>query len=163
MLKMFNTGDIAVYPAHGVGVIENVERKSIQGKEQSFLIMRIFDNDMTIMVPTENVDKVGLRELISEDQINQVFDILKAKSPQLDGKTWNKRFREYSEKIKVGQPHDIAEVMRDLMNLKNEKGLSFGERKMLDNVKHLLSQEIALATNDKVDSVLTKISKVFDN
>jgi len=160
---MFNTGDIAVYPAHGVGVIENVEKKSIQGEEQSFLIMRIFDNDMTIMVPTENVGKVGLRELISEEQINQVFNILKEKSPQLDGKTWNKRFREYSEKIKVGQPNDIAEVMRDLMTLKNEKGLSFGERKMLDNVKHLLSQEIALATNDKVDSVLNKITGVFDN
>lgn len=163
MLKTFNAGDIAVYPAHGVGVIENVEKKNILGKEQSFLIMRIFDNDMTIMVPTENVDKVGLRELISENQINEVFDILKEKSPQLDGKTWNKRFREYSEKIKVGQPNDIAEVMRDLMTLKNEKGLSFGERKMLDNVKHLLSQEIALATNDKVDSVLSKIIKVFDN
>lgn len=163
MLKSFNAGDIAVYPAHGVGVIENIEKKNILGKEQSFLIMRIFDNDMTIMVPTENIGKVGIRELISEDQISEVFDILREKSPQLDGKTWNKRFREYSEKIKVGQPNDIAEVMRDLMNLKNEKGLSFGERKMLDNVKHLLSQEIALATNDKVDEVLIKITKVFDN
>ncbi|MDH3974629.1 MAG: CarD family transcriptional regulator [Deltaproteobacteria bacterium] len=163
MLKTFNTGDIAVYPAHGVGVIENVEKKNILGKEQSFLIMRIFDNDMTIMVPTENIGKVGIRELINKDQITQVFDILREKSPQLDGKTWNKRFREYSEKIKVGQPNDIAEVMRDLMNLKNEKGLSFGERKMLDNVKHLLSQEIALATNDQVDTVLNNITKVFDN
>ena len=104
-----------------------------------------------------------IRELINKDQITQVFDILREKSPQLDGKTWNKRFREYSEKIKVGQPNDIAEVMRDLMNLKNEKGLSFGERKMLDNVKHLLSQEIALATNDQVDTVLNNITKVFDN
>lgn len=160
---MFNTGDIAVYPAHGVGVIESVEKKNISGREHSFLVMRILDNDMTIMIPQDNIERVGLREVIDAGQVDAVFDILKGKSDQIDGKTWNKRFREYSEKIKVGAPSDIAEVMRDLMNLKNEKGLSFGERKMLDNVKSLLSQEIALATNDKAEQVEQKMTKFFDN
>lgn len=160
---MFNTGDIAVYPAHGVGIIESVETKEISGEEMSFLTMRILDNDMTIMVPMSNIDKVGLREVIDTKQIKEVFKILGDESPKLDGKTWNKRFREYSEKIKIGSPSDIAEVMRDLMNLKNSKGLSFGERKMLDSVKNLLSQEIALATDDKVALVEEKMTKIFDN
>ena len=160
---MFNTGDIAVYPAHGVGIIESVETKEISGEEMSFLTMRILDNDMTIMVPMSNIDKVGLREVIDTKQIKEVFKILGDESPKLDGKTWNKRFREYSEKIKIGSPSDIAEVMRDLMNLKNSKGLSFGERKMLDSVKNLLSQEIALATDDKAALVEEKITKIFDN
>ena len=160
---MFNTGDIAVYPAHGVGRIESVETKEISGEEMSFLTMRILDNDMTIMVPMSNIDKVGLRQVIDTKQIKEVFKILGDESPKLDGKTWNKRFREYSEKIKIGSPSDIAEVMRDLMNLKNSKGLSFGERKMLDSVKNLLSQEIALATDDKVALVEEKMTKIFDN
>ncbi len=160
---MFNTGDIAVYPAHGVGIIESVETKEISGEEMSFLTMRILDNDMTIMVPMSNIDKVGLREVIDTGQIKEVFKILADESPKMDGKTWNKRFREYSEKIKIGSPSDIAEVMRDLMNLKNSKGLSFGERKMLDSVKNLLSQEIALATDDKVALVEEKMTKIFDN
>jgi len=160
---MFNTGDIAVYPAHGVGIIESVETKEIAGEEQSFLTMRILDNDMTIMVPMSNIDKVGLREVIDSKQIKEVFRILGDESPKVDGKTWNKRFREYSEKIKIGSPSDIAEVMRDLMNLKNSKGLSFGERKMLDSVKNLLSQEIALATDDKAALVEEKMTKIFDN
>ncbi|MDT8316657.1 MAG: CarD family transcriptional regulator [bacterium] len=160
---MFNTGDIAVYPAHGVGIIESVETKEISGEEMSFLTMRILDNDMTIMVPMSNIDKVGLREVIDRKQIKEVYKILGDESPKIDGKTWNKRFREYSEKIKIGSPSDIAEVMRDLMNLKNSKGLSFGERKMLDSVKTLLSQEIALATDEKVALVEEKMVKIFDN
>lgn len=160
---MFTTGDIAVYPAHGVGVIESVETKNISGKDQSFLVMRILDNDMTIMIPTDNIERVGLREIIDAKKVEEIFEVLQNEGEQIDGKTWNKRFREYSEKIKLGTPRDIAEVMRDLMKLKNGKGLSFGERKMLDNVKNLLSQEIALATNDQVDTVKMRLTQVFDN
>ena len=160
---MFNTGDVAVYPAHGVGIIKTVEKKTISGKEQSFLVMKILDNDMTIMVPTENIEKVGLRSVINPDHVHKIFDILKDKSSNIDSKTWNKRFREYSEKIKIGTPTEIAEVMRDLMNLKNQKALSFGERRMLDNVKSLLSQEIALATDDEIGSVEKKLTNFFDN
>ena len=160
---MFNVGDIAVYPAHGVGVIESVESKNISGREQSFLVMRILDNDMTIMIPTDNIEKVGLREIIPPEKVDEVFDILREKSTPSDSKTWNRRFREYSEKIKTGSPKDIAEVLRDLMAIKNEKGLSFGERKMLDNVKNLLAKEIAIATNNPVDSVEKKLTGVFEN
>jgi len=160
---MYNKGDIAVYPAHGVGVIESVEMKNISGQDHSFLVMRILDNDMTIMIPTNNVNKVGLRSVMDKNKVDDIFSILQAEPDPIDSKTWNKRFRDYSEKIKVGAATDIAEVMRDLMNLKNQKTLSFGERKMLDNVKNLLAQEIAMATNDKADQVEERLTGVFDN
>lgn len=160
---MYSRGDIAVYPAHGVGVIEAVETKNISGQDHSFLVMRILDNDMTIMIPTNNVGKVGLRSVMDENKVDDVFNILKEESDPIDSKTWNKRFRDYSDKIKVGSVIDIAEVMRDLMNLKNHKTLSFGERKMLDNVKNLLAQEIAMATNDKAEQVEERLTGVFDS
>ncbi|MBE9537184.1 MAG: CarD family transcriptional regulator [Proteobacteria bacterium] len=160
---MYSRGDIAVYPAHGVGVIEAIETKSISGQDCSFLIMRILDNDMTIMIPTNNVNKVGLRSVIDKKKVDGIFSILQGDSIPIDSKTWNKRFRDYSEKVKVGSTSDIAEVMRDLMNLKNHKTLSFGERKMLDNVKNLLAQEIAMATNDKAHEVEERLTGVFDN
>lgn len=160
---MYNRGDIAVYPAHGVGVIEAVETKNISGQDHSFLVMRILDNDMTIMIPTNNVGKVGLRAVMDENKVDDVFNILKEDSDPIDSKTWNKRFRDYSDKIKIGSAVDIAEVMRDLMNLKNHKTLSFGERKMLDNVKNLLAQEIAMATNDKAEQVEERLTGVFEN
>jgi len=158
---MFKIGDIAVYPAHGVGVIESVETKNISGKEMSFLVMRILDNDMTIMIPTDKIEKVGLRDIIAFDRVDEIFDILRGKGEKCGGKTWNKRFRQYSEKLQSGTPTDIAEVLRDLMSLKNEKELSFGERKMLDNVRSLLSREIAVATNEHIDLVSKKLSDVF--
>lgn len=159
---MFKVGDIAVYPAHGVGIIESVESKIISGKEHSFLVMRIIDNDMTIMIPTDNIDRVGIREIIDKDSVDDIFDILKGESEELDSKTWNRRFREYSEKIKTGSPRDIAEVLRDLMKLKEEKGLSFGERKMLDNVRNLLSREISIATDLPLESVQKRLTQVFE-
>ena len=160
---MYNRGDIAVYPAHGVGVIESVETKNISGQDHSFLVMRILDNDMTIMIPTNNIAKVGLRSVIDKNKVEGIFSLLQEEATPIDSKTWNKRFRDYSDKIKVGSVIDIAEVMRDLMNLKNQKTLSFGERKMLDNVRNLLAQEIAMATNDKAEQVEQRLTGVFDN
>ena len=160
---MYSRGDIAVYPAHGVGVIESIETKNISGENCSFLVMRILDNDMTIMIPTGNINKVGLRSVMDEKSVSDIFNILQEEPIPVDSKTWNKRFRDYSEKVKVGTAYDIAEVMRDLMNLKNHKTLSFGERKMLDTVKNLLAQEIAMATNDKPNEVEERLTEVFDN
>jgi len=160
---MFKVGDLAVYPAHGVGVIESFKKKNIAGQEQSFLVMTILDNSMTIMIPTENVEKVGLRKIIAPEKVDELFNILTEKDVTIEGKPWNKRFREYSERIKTGVPTEIAEVLRDLVALKNEKGLSFGERKMFENVKSLLTREISIATKNSVDSVAKRISQVLDH
>jgi len=159
---MFDIGDKAVYPGHGVGVIEAIESKAISGSEQLFFILRIFDNGMTIMIPTENVDVVGLREVIPFVEIPKVLDILKEREVILDNQTWNRRYREYMEKINTGSIFSIAEVLRDLQILKMEKTLSFGERKILDTAEGLLVKELAVAKDIKESDVLMEIRKIFE-
>ena len=135
---MFNVGDLAVYPAHGVGVIEKIESQEISGFSQDFYIMRILDNGMKIMIPTDNVDNVGLREIIGKSEVPKLYSILKKRDMTIDNQTWNRRYREYMDKIKTGTAYEVAEVYRDLLMLKLDKDLSFGERKMLDTARTLL-------------------------
>jgi len=141
---MFRIGDLAVYPAHGVGRIESIETKSIAGKKQDFYIMRILENDMKIMIPIRNAEAVGLRQLIDTSEIPRVYGILRSKDVSVNGGTWNRRYREYMEKIKTGSIYELAEVLRDLTVLKNDKELSFGERKMLDTARTLLLKELSI-------------------
>jgi CarD family transcriptional regulator len=142
---MFKVGDLAVYPAHGVGRIECIESKDIAGKKQDFYIMRILENDMKIMIPIQNAEAVGLRQLITHTELPRVYEILQTKKISVDGATWNRRYREYMEKIKTGSIYELAEVLRDLCVLKEDKDLSFGERKMLDTARNLLIREISIA------------------
>lgn len=160
---MFDIGDSAVYPGHGVGVIEAIESKTISGREQLFYILRIVDNGMTIMIPTGNLDVVGLREVIPPVEIPRVFEILKERRVSLDSQTWNRRYREYMEKINGGSIFSIAEVLRDLQVLKMEKTLSFGERKILDTAKNLLVKELAVARDCMEAEILIEIKKIFES
>ncbi|MFH1349474.1 MAG: CarD family transcriptional regulator [Pseudomonadota bacterium] len=158
---MFKVGDLAVYPAHGVGVIEKIESKEISGSCQDFFIMRILDNGMKIMIPTRNVNNVGLREIIGKKEVSKLFSILKKRDVPADNQTWNRRYREYMEKIKTGSVYEVAEVYRDLLILKVEKELSFGERKMLDTARSLLVKEISLAKNVKEEKVEKDLDRIF--
>jgi CarD family transcriptional regulator len=159
---MFDIGDNAVYPGHGVGVIEAIESKTISGSKLLFYILRIVDNGMTIMIPTVRVDMVGLREVIPPMEIPKVFQILKERRVSMDTQTWNRRYREYMEKINGGSIFSIAEVLRDLQVLKTEKNLSFGERKILDTAKNLLVKELAVARDCKESEILFEIKKIFE-
>lgn len=141
---MFKIGDLAVYPAHGVGKIESIETKSIGGKKQDFYVMRVLENDMKILIPVPNAESVGLRELIDVKDIPRVYEILKTREISVNGGTWNRRYREYMEKIKTGSIYELAEVLRDLTVLKGDKELSFGERKMLDTARTLLLKELSI-------------------
>jgi CarD family transcriptional regulator len=141
---MFSIGDLAVYPAHGVGKIESIESKSIGGQKQDFYIIRILENDMKIMIPIRNAEAVGLRQLVDSTEIPNVYDILRSREVSVNGGTWNRRYREYMEKIKTGSIYELAEVLRDLTVLKGDKELSFGERKMLDTARSLLLKEISI-------------------
>ena len=158
---MFRIGDKAVYPGHGVGVIEAIETKQISGKEQSFFMLRIVDNGMTIMIPRDNVAGVRLREVIRKIDVSKVIQILKDRDITLDNQTWNRRYREYMEKINTGSIYEIAEVLRDLHLLKAEKELSFGERKIMDVAKNLLVKELAIARNVKESDILREIKTIF--
>ena len=158
---MFKVGDLAVYPAQGVGVIEAIEKKEIMGNKQTFYIMKIMGNGMKIMIPTNSAKSVGLREVIKAKEISKVYDILKNKDITIDKQTWNKRYREYLEKIKTGSVYEIAKVLRDLLILKNDKNLSFGERKMMDTAKSLLIKEISVATKSDETKIEQDLKLIF--
>ena len=158
---MFEIGDKAVYPGHGVGVIEAIESKQISGREQIFFILRIVDNGMTIMIPKDNVEAVGLRGVIRKLDVTKVIHILKDRDVTIDNQTWNRRYREYMEKINTGSIYEIAEVLRDLHLLKAEKELSFGERKIMDMAKNLLVKELAIARNVRESDILREIRTIF--
>ena len=158
---MFKVGDLAVYPAQGVGIIEAIEKKEIMGNKQTFYIMKIMGNGMKIMIPTSSAKSVGLREVIKEKEISKVYDILKDKDITIDKQTWNKRYREYLEKIKTGSVYEIAKVLRDLLILKNDKNLSFGERKMMDTAKSLLIKEISVATKSDETKIEQDLKLIF--
>lgn len=160
-LHEFKVGDMAVYPAHGVGKIHSIENREISGNKQKFYILKIMDNGVTIMVPTSNVKTVGLREVIDEDQVDTVYAILRERDIAIDNQTWNRRYREYMDKIKTGSIYEIAEVLRDLMLLRYEKELSFGERKMLDTAYNLIVKELSVAEEEDEKKVADKIEEIF--
>jgi CarD family transcriptional regulator len=158
----FNVGDKAVYPAHGVAEVVGLETREIGGNRTTFYILKILDTGMKIMIPKANVGTVGLREIINQSDVKEVFNILKSKEIAVEGQTWNRRYREYMDKIKTGSVFEIAEVLRDLSLLKATKDLSFGERKMLDTARTLLVKELAIAKGTKEVKIEQELEKIFN-
>lgn len=161
-LLPFKVGDIAVYPAHGVGEVKSIESREISGSTHQFYVLQILDNGMKIMVPTKNINAVGLREIISSEEVEAVYEILKERDITIDNQTWNRRYREYMDKIKTGSIYEIAEVYRDLMLLRHEKDLSFGERKLLDSARSLLVKELAFAEDRDEDEIEMDLQEIFE-
>lgn len=159
----FQVGDKAVYPAQGVAEVVGIDQKEISGKIQKFYVLRVLDSDMRILVPVDKAEQVGLREVVQEDQIREVYDILKEKELHIDKQTWNRRYRGFMEKIKTGSLFEVAEVFRDLYRLKETKTLSFGERRMLDTAKNLIVKELAVAKNAPETKVEKELERIFAN
>lgn len=157
---MFNIGDFAVYPGQGVGVIESIEKKEIMGNDKLFYIMKIMGNCMKIMIPVDLENSVGLRKVIHKDDISNIYKVLRSKDVTIDKRTWNKRHKEYLEKIKTGSVFEIAGVLRDLLILKPDKNLSFVEQRIMETAKNLLITEISVASNleeSKIEKDLDKL------
>lgn len=161
MAAKFKIGDKLVYPAHGVAEVEKMEKRNIGGIEQSFYVLRLLDSGMTLMVPIANEEQVGMRPIVQESDADRVFEVLKKREKVTDGTTWNRRHREYMEKIKTGSVFEVAKVLRDLYVLKGDKELSFGERKMLDTARSLLMLEISIAKNITVNDVENRFKQIF--
>jgi CarD family transcriptional regulator len=158
----FKVGDKAVFPAHGVGQVTGIEEKEVAGQTLQFYILKILGNeDMTILVPSNSAEKVGLREVINARQASNVMKILRTRDIEIDHQTWNRRYREYMEKIKTGSVFEIAEVIRDLYLLKDDKELSFGERKMLDMARNLLVKELSIARKKDETEIEKELDKIF--
>lgn len=161
-VRQFKVGDLAVYPAHGVGKIHSIETRNVNGEEHDFYMMKILENEMTIMIPTWNVEQVGLRDVIAEEEISKVYEVMK-KREEASGETqtWNRRYREYMDKIKTGSLYDVAEVYRDLSLLKLTKDLSFGERKLYDTAQTLLVMELSTAKNTDEQTIMSEMKLLF--
>ena len=156
---MFKKGEKVMYPAHGIGVIDEIEQKTIVGKKRLFYIIRILENGVTVMTPVDNVDKVGLRGLSDKKEINKALKILRQEVSLSLNENWNRRQKGYFNKIKTGSLFEVAEVYRDLYLLQMEKELSFGERRMLDNTKYLIVSEIAEAKGIEVKKAEKLVEK----
>ena len=156
---MFSIGDYAVCPGHGVGQICDIEEREMGAQRKTFFIIKILANGMTVMVPTDS--ETGIRGLVGQEEVEQVYKLLEDHNVKVDNSTWNRRYREYSAKIKTGSVLEIAEVLRQLFLLKEKKALSFGEKKMLDQCRDLLSQEFSLSNQLDKNSINEKINSYF--
>jgi CarD family transcriptional regulator len=153
---------MAVYPAQGVGVIEAIESKEFVGQKLDFYVLRIVDSDMTIMIPVNNVDSVGMRTLIDKDRVRTVYDILRDKTHnQGNLASWSRRQRDYNEKIRSGDVFEVAEVLRELYMIREEKELSYGEKKVLELARKLVVKEIALADGKDEQQVVDRVESFF--
>ena len=141
---MYNVGDKVVYPMHGAGVIEAIEKKEILGEVAEYYVMRIPIGNMKVMIPTTSVDELGIREVTDERKINDCLADIKNRHIA-EQKSWNRRYRENLAKIRGGDIRELAEVVYQLKNRERERGLSTGERKMLDNASQIFISEVILS------------------
>lgn len=160
---MFNIGDKVVYPMHGAGVIEEIEEKNILGENRKYYIMKIPIGEMKVMVPMENIDEIGIRNVVTPVEIEDVIMLLKNPPSDMPD-NWNRRYRENMDRLKSGNIYEVATVVRNLMLADKEKGLSTGERKMLANAKQILISELVLSKNIKEETAVDLVNDaVFNN
>jgi len=157
----FKAGDKIVYPGHGVGEVEAIRITTIGGEEHQFYNIKIIETGMKVMVPMTQASQVGLRKICDKKAIDKVYEILRNRNFKIDTQTWNRRFREYSQKIKTGSVYEIAVVLRDLSVLSADKELSFGEKKMLDMAQNLLVSEIAIAKARPQEKIMGELREIF--
>lgn len=161
----FKVGDMVVYPGHGVGKISAMASSYIGGSQHQFFEILFGDESgnkgMKIKVPVAQAQAVGLRRVVDKKAVDKVYRILRDRKCKVDTQTWNRRFREYSQKIKTGSVFEIAEVLRDLSVLSVDKELSFGEKRMLDTAQSLLVSEIAVAKSRTHEKVMGEIQALF--
>ncbi|MEV4423512.1 CarD family transcriptional regulator, partial [Patulibacter sp. NPDC049589] len=155
----FQVGDNVVYPHHGAGVVKSRAPRKVLGEEREYLRIRILHNDMTVHVPCDQANAVGLRRVIDEDTVRKVLGVLEGPCTDMP-KNWNRRFKHNREKIKTGNIYELAEVVRNLATRENEKGLSTGEKQMFTRTKKVLASELMYAlekTEDEAEEYLDSI------
>jgi CarD family transcriptional regulator len=153
---MFSVGDKIVYPMHGAGIIEKIEKKKILGQIREYYILRVPCGDMKIMIPVDKTEDIGIRPIIPISRLPEVFALLSAESTEMSS-NWNRRYRENLEQLKSGDICKVAEVVRNLVRTDRAKKLSTGEKKMLINAKQILISELILVskmTYEEADQVI---------
>lgn len=143
----FDIGDKVIYPNHGLGIVERIESKTIMGTTCGFYQLRMA-NETTVFVPVDNVDGVGLRRAITDEEVQRLFDLLgdgRIESHQ----NWKGRFKDNSDRMRTGSIYDVVEVLKSLSHLAKQKSLSFREKRMLDRAKFLVVSEISEVMGEK--------------
>ena len=148
---MYDIGDTVVYPMHGAGTIVEKEEKKILGELREYYVLNIPSVDMKIMIPVDNCEKIGVRDVISKEEVETVVGVLGGETTPMES-NWNRRYRENMEKLKTGDVMQVAEVVRNLTRSDRKKRLSTGEKKMLTNAKQILVSEMVLAGDMDAES-----------
>ncbi len=155
----FKVGDTVVYPHHGAALIDAIERKTVQGVDKEILVLRVQQGDLTVRVPAENVDLVGVRDVVSSEGLDKVFEVLR--QPYVEEPTnWSRRYKANLEKLASGDVVKVAEVIRDLWRRERDRGMSAGEKHMFSKARSVLVSELALAENtneDKAEALLDEV------
>ncbi|HEX6447157.1 MAG: CarD family transcriptional regulator [Streptosporangiales bacterium] len=156
----FKVGDTVVYPHHGAALIEKIENRVVAGEKKDYLVLKITQGDLTVMVPADNAEIVGVRDVVGRDGLEKVFDVLRA--PHTEEPTnWSRRYKANLEKLASGDVNKVAEVVRDLWRRDKERGLSAGEKRMLAKARQILVSELALAENTNEDKAETLLDEVL--
>jgi len=140
----FDVGDKVVYPHHGAATIEKREKKNVFGERKDYLVLRLAYGDLTLMVPADNAEEIGLRDVINDEEVEEVFAVLRKKEARMPT-NWSRRFKNHVEKLKSGDIYQVAEVVRNLSIRENDKGLSAGEKRMLAKARQILVSELTFA------------------
>jgi CarD family transcriptional regulator len=159
---LFNVGDKVVYPHHGAGVVEKVETRSIEGEKKKYFILSLCGGDLKITVPEESTENVGLRSVITKTQVKSVLEVLCQKQSQMPS-NWNHRYKKNRDKIRSGDVYEVAEIVRNLSIREREKGLSTGEKRMLNQARQILLSEIIYVLNIDNEKAARMLDEAFAN
>jgi CarD family transcriptional regulator len=159
---LYKVGDKVVYPHHGAGTVVKREKKEVLGEKREYLTIKILHNDMTVNVPAENAERVGLRKVIDEEAVKKVVKYLTSGGTEMP-KNWNRRFKHNRDKMKTGDVFELAEVVRNLAQRDQEKGLSTGEKQMFSKAKRILASELMYAKGMDEDEARDYLEEVLDD
>ncbi|MCI5825855.1 MAG: CarD family transcriptional regulator [Arcanobacterium sp.] len=160
----FKVGETVVYPHHGAARIEDISEKTIRGEKRLYLTLRVIQSDLTIQVPADSLEEVGVRDVSNDEQLEHVFSILREEDVE-EPQNWSRRFKANGEKLTSGDVNKVAEVVRDLTRRNVDRGLSAGEKRMLSQARGILSSEVALArgiTDAEAGELLNEILGEFE-
>lgn len=158
---LFEVGETVVYPHHGAATIEEIKTRVIKGEEKMYLKLQVAQGDLTIEVPADNVDMVGVRDVVDEEGLAEVIGVLQAADVE-EAANWSRRFKANTEKLASGDVLKVAEVVRDLWRREQVKGLSAGEKRMLSKARQILSSEVALARDIDEDAAEAELDRILE-
>ena len=158
---MFRKGDIVVHPEHGAAVIQELREKEFLGEKRTYLVLRVAYGDLTLLIPVDSTEQVGLRQVVSKNEVKKVLNVLKEDESKMAA-NWSRRFKNNIEKLRSGDIYQVAEVVRNLSIRERERGLSAGEKRMIQKARQILVSELTYATGGTEEKAEAMIDKILD-